>query len=106
MIDVKKLQTRKLEEKEVSTVVGNAEKGAIIEWLADQLRDVQINDGLEIGPFDDQQTASNFHHYYIPDTTKSLGWGSKEKVGRQVLRSKVQVREKDGKFYLWVVRRG
>lgn len=114
-INYKALSSRPLTDEETSVVVGNTNKVEIINWLMAQFQvttdegevaSMPIGQGVEIGPFETANNASTFNSTYVTPAAEKLGWGTKVNGGsRMSLRTKGHVREREGKFYLWIVRR-
>ncbi len=110
-IDVKALNARTLSQEEAESVKGRSDAAVAITWLADQLRDLPVGGGIEIGPFDRSNDAKNFNSYFTSKAVEQLGWGknghNKEGASETKTtspRTRAHVREREGKNYLWIVR--
>ncbi len=109
--DIATLNTRTLTQEEAESVKGRSDGAVTVIWLADQLKDVPVGGGIEIGPFERSNDAKNFNSYFTSKATEQLGWGKNGHNGEAANetkamspRSRAHVRERDGKSYLWIVR--
>lgn len=118
--DVKKLRSRCLSKSESETVMRNINALEAVTWYIDQMwvcdsadpdnpekrHRPEVGEGIEVGPFEFENDAKNFHSYYSLKVAKALGWGAAAdgKPG-PTLRTKGKVIQREGKWWLWVVRR-
>ncbi len=112
--DLKTLKSRPLSEDEVKAIQSGDSSG-MVTWLMQQLaipdgengskREIKPGEGIEIGPFPDENSAKNFNAYYTGKAAEMLKWGKeRNEKGRRIPATRATVREKEGGAYLWIVR--